>query len=111
MMTNEERIAAYEADTDFLDISGMEYIEMLYNRNEIAKIEAELSPAQKARLAQADQRLIRDAHLFYAAIQSIADLQRWREHDHVSPDHWWWYLDVLAAAPVVPEAVGALVPA
>ena len=44
-MTNEERISAYEADTDFLDISGMEYIEMLYNRSEIAKIEDELSNA------------------------------------------------------------------
>ena len=84
---------------------------MLYNRSEIAKLEDELSNAQKARLTQADQRLICDAYLFYAAIQSIANLKRWREQDNASPDHWWWYLDVLAAAPVVPEAVGELVPA
>jgi len=100
-MTNEERIFAYEVDTDFLDISGMEYIEMLYNRSEIAEIEDSLSAAQKARLDQADQRLLRDAHLFYAAIQRIADLQQWRARDNRLPAHWWWYLDVLAAAPVV----------
>ncbi|MEZ4664507.1 MAG: hypothetical protein R2911_43800 [Caldilineaceae bacterium] len=111
MMTNEERICAYDVDTDFLDISGMEYIEMLYNRSEIAKIEDELSPAQKGRLALADRRLIRDAHLFYTAIQSIANLKRWREQENVSPDHWWWYLDVLAAAPIVPEVIQELSPA
>jgi hypothetical protein len=105
-MTNEERIFAYEVDTDFLDISGMEYIEMLYNRSEIAKIEETLSAVQRTRLAQADQRLLRDAYLFYDAIQQIADLKRWREKDNPSPDHWWWYLDVLAAAPVVPKVVG-----
>lgn len=114
-MTNEERLLAYEVDTDFLEISGMEYLEMLYNRSEIAELEDQLSNVQKARLAQADQRLIRDAHLFYAAIQSIANLKRWREQDNASPNHWWWYLDVLAAAPRPegsrPDAVRELVPA
>lgn len=62
MMTNEERVLAYEVDTDFLGTSGMEYIEMLYNRSEIAEIEDELSSAQTARLAQADHRLIRNSN-------------------------------------------------
>ena len=105
MMTNEERIHAYEVDTDFLDISGMEYIEMLYNRSEIAEIEDELSPEQRERLARADRILIRDAKLFYDAIQSIANLKRWREQDNASPDHWWWYLDVIVALPKMPLAV------
>ena len=111
MMTNEDRIAAYETDTDFLDISGMEYIEMLYNRSEIAKVEAALSITQKTRLAQADQRLVRDAHLFYGAIKSIADLKQWREQDNAPAAHWWWYLDVLVAAPVAPVGVAELVAA
>jgi hypothetical protein len=100
MMSHEERIHAYEVDTNFLEISGMEYLEMLFNRSEIAKIENALSASQKARLAQADQRLVRDAHRFYAAIQSIAHLKSWRDQENVPPDHWWWYLDVLASAPV-----------
>lgn len=99
MMTNEQRIYAYEVDTDFLEVSGMEYIEMLFNRSEIAKIADQLSDSQKRRLAQADQRLFRDAQLFYTAIQSIADLKSWRKQDQTPPEHWWWYLDVLAAAP------------
>jgi len=111
MMTNEERIYAYEVDTNFLAISGLEYLEMLFNRSEIAKLEGKLSVSQKVRLAQADQRLVQDAHLFYKAIQSIADLKSWRDQDNVPPDQWWWYLDVLTAAPVVPETVVALVPA
>ncbi|MBV7337671.1 hypothetical protein KFU94_57470 [Chloroflexi bacterium TSY] len=45
-MTNEERIFAHEVDTDFLEISGMEYIEMLYNRSEIANIAADLTDRQ-----------------------------------------------------------------
>lgn len=47
MMTNELRVHAYEVDTDFLEVSGMEYIEMLYNRGEIVKIEHELSATQR----------------------------------------------------------------
>lgn len=110
MMTNEQRIHAYEVDTDFLEVSGMEYIEMLYNRSEIAKIEHELSASQKQRLAQADRRLLRDAHLFYAAIQSIANLRSWRKQDQTPPEQWWWYLDVLTEAPVVPAALPAAQP-
>jgi hypothetical protein len=111
MMSAEERLYAYEVDVQFPDVSGMEHLEMFYNRSEIAAIESELSPDQKARLAKADQILVRDAHLFYAALQQIVNLKRWREQDNASPDHWWWYLDVLAAAPVAPAPVGEFVPA
>jgi len=110
-MNTEERLYAYEVDVRFPQVSGMEHIEMFYNRSELATLETELSPEQKRRLAKADQLLLRDASLFYDAIQKIVNLKRWREQDNASPDHWWWYLDVLAAAPVVPAAVSELVPA
>lgn len=105
MMNPEERLYAYEVDVQFPDVSGMEHIEMFYNRSELANLEAALSPAQKLRLAKADQTLLRDAQLFYAALEQIVNIKRWREQDNASPSHWWWYLDVLTAAPVAPEAV------
>lgn len=105
MMSLEERLYAYEVDVQFPDVSGMEHIEMFYNRSALANLEAELSPAQKLRLAKADQTLLRDAQLFYAALEQIVNIKRWREQDNASPSHWWWYLDVLTAAPVVPKTV------
>ncbi|MCE7984172.1 MAG: hypothetical protein DYG89_23605 [Caldilinea sp. CFX5] len=111
MTSTEERLYAYEVDVRFPQVSGMEHIEMFYNRSELATLAAELSPEQKKRLAKADQILLRDASLFYDAIQQIVNLKRWREQDNVAPDHWWWYLDVLTAAPIVPAAVSELVSA
>lgn len=111
MMNPEERLSAYEVDVQFPDVSGMEHIEMFYNRSELAKHEPALSTEQKMRLAKADQILLRDARLFYTALQKIVNIKRWREQDNASPDHWWWYLDVLTAVPVAPERVGELVPA
>lgn len=111
MKTPEDRLKAYTVDVQDPEVSGMEHLEMLFNRSELAKVESALNGEQRKRLAAADQRLIAQAHQFYAAIQSIANLQSWRTHKQEPPEHWWWYLDVLAAAPVVPEAVGALVSA
>ncbi len=110
-MSPEARLHAYEVDVQFPDVSGMEHIEMFYNRSEMAKIEHEFTPEQKERLAKADHTLLQDAHLFNTALKQIVDLKRWREQDNVSPEHWWWYLDVLAAAPVVPETRVELVSA
>ncbi|MEZ4705936.1 MAG: hypothetical protein R3A44_01945 [Caldilineaceae bacterium] len=110
MMSPEERLYAYEVDVTFPDVSGMEHIEMFYNRSELAEIESQLSLAQKVRLAKADQVLVRDAHLFLAALKQIVNLKKWREQDNASPDHWWWYLDVLVAAPIAPAIPQELTP-
>ncbi len=111
MMNPEERLYAYEVDVQFPDVSGMEHIEMFYNRSEIAKIEHEYSSEQKERLAKADHTLLQDAQLFTTALQQIVDLKRWREQDNAPPEQWWWYLDVLVSAPVVPAALPELVAA
>lgn len=101
MKDYDEMLAAYEVDVRFPDVSGIEHLDMLLTRSEIAKIERHLTPRQRARLAKADKMLLRRARQFYQAIQQIADLEAWRQDKHAPAAHWWWYLDVLAQVPAL----------
>ena len=100
MTAIERNLSAYETDVDFPDVSGMEHLQMLMTRSELHRVEDQLTTEQRIRLADADKRFLQRAHLFYQAIQTIADLARWRETEtDVTPEHWWWYLDVVAQLP------------
>ncbi len=108
-MTNyDEIIAAYEVDVRFPDVSGMEHLDMLLTRSEIAKGEHHLTAEQRERLAEADRVLLRQARRFYQSIQSIADLEAWRHSENAPSTHWWWYLDVLVQLPKLPAREPAL---
>lgn len=98
-----ELIAAYETDVRFPDVSGMEHLNMLLNRSEIAKCETHLTNGQKIRLVEADKALLQQAQLFYEAIQKVADLEVWRHEEKIPVTHWWWYLDVLSQLPEFPS--------
>ena len=115
MQDYEDLVFAYEVDVQYPHVSGMEHLDMLLTRSRLAEVASDLTKEQRNRLAKADQILFRHATEFYAAIARIANLKRWREQEHAPPDHWWWYLDVLAAAPRPegsrPDAVRELVPA
>lgn len=100
MQSYEDLVFAYEVDVQYPEVSGMEHLDMLLTRSRLAEVEATLTEDQQRRLAKADQRLFRHAPEFYAAIAQIANLKSWREQEHAPTNHWWWYLDVLAAAPV-----------
>jgi len=99
-MTYEELLTAYETDVRFPEVSGMEHLDMLMTRSEIASIEPHLSDMQRKRVLQADRQLMSHARQFYDAIQAIADLASWRRSEFTPITHWWWYLDVLAHLPV-----------
>jgi hypothetical protein len=99
MTDYDELIAAYEVDVRFPDVSGMEHLDMLLTRSEIARGEAQLTSEQRTRLAEADKILLQQTQRFCQAIQSIADLETWRREQAAPPGHWWWYLDVLAQLP------------
>jgi len=113
MVNYDELIAAYEVDVRFPDVSGMEHLEMLLNRSEIARGKQKLTEEQRARLVEADKVLLQQARQFRQTIHQIADLGMWRRQENVSPDHWWWYFDVLAQVPALPtrEFLPELVPA
>ena len=113
MQLIEKLIAAYEIDVQFPDVSGMEHLEMLLARTEIARLEERLTAKQRQRLAQADLTLLEQARRFYEVIDRIADLDLWRREQDAPPAHWWWYLDVLAQLPesVMPASPSQAVPA
>ena len=113
MKNYDQLVAAYEVDVRFPDVSGMEHLEMLRTRSDIARGEAYLTAEQRARLAEADKLLLQQARRFYKAIQRIADLEAWRRQQGTPPVHWWWYLDVLAQLPDLSpqETSGSAVPA
>ena len=100
MTTIEEKLSAYEVDVDFPELGGMEHLQMLLTRSELHRADRLLGSEQKARLARADRKLLQQAQSFYEAIHAIADLTSWRERaGGVTPEHWWWYPDVLAQLP------------
>ncbi|HOU12086.1 MAG TPA: hypothetical protein PKZ84_03145 [Anaerolineae bacterium] len=99
-MNYDELVTAYETDVRFPEVSGMEHLDMLMTRSEIASIEPHLSAALRERVLQADKQLMSRARQFYDAIQAIADLASWRRSEFTPITHWWWYLDVLAHLPV-----------
>ena len=99
-------LTAYEVDVRFPDVSGMEHLDMLLNRSALAEAERTrlLTVEQHTRLAEADRILAAQAVRFHQAIQRIADLETWRHQEQAPPEHWWWYLDVVAQLPSPPIA-------
>jgi len=97
-------ISAYEVDVRFPDVSGLEHLDMLRMRSEIAGYEAKLTAEARVRLLEADKTLLRQVRHFYKAIHEIADLTAWRHEEDIPITHWWWYLDVLAQLPELPAA-------
>ena len=108
-----DMIAAFEVDVRFPDVSGMEHLDMLLTRSELARVEhdGQLSSEQRVRLAEADRILLEQVDRFYRAIKQIADLEAWRRQEDAPPEHWWWYLDVLAQVPSWPVRERSHVPA
>lgn len=84
---------------EFPDVSGAEHLETLEIRDELARIEAELTAEEKEKLSLADRQLIKQANQIYAELSRFINLQQKRESEQISPEHWWWYLDVLAHLP------------
>ena len=98
-MSYRDLITAYETDVQFPDVSGMEHLDMLMTRSEIAQNELHLSSEERKRVLKADRQLLQQAKQFYKSIQSIADLASWRHDNNVSVTQWWWYLDIIAQLP------------
>jgi hypothetical protein len=105
-----ELITTYEADVQFPDVSGMEQLDMLMTRSEIARNELHLSDEERERVLNADGLLLRQAEQFYRSIQDIADLASWRRDENVPVTHWWWYLDVIVQLPLRPGLIESIHP-
>jgi hypothetical protein len=94
-----ELVQAYIVDTQYPDTSGIEHLEMLKRRSELAVLEQQLNRQERHQLAAADARLVAHASEFLAEIARFADLAVERRRLGAPPSHWWWYLDVLVQVP------------
>jgi len=57
-MNYKDLITSYETDVQFSEVSGMEHLDMLMIRSEIAKNELHLSDEEQIRVLDADRLLI-----------------------------------------------------
>ena len=95
----ESWLTQYETDVRFPDVSGMEHLDMLITRSNIAANKNRLTPEQLNRLLVADEALFQNAERFTRAITAVGELAEWRNARVISPEEWWWYLDVLVSVP------------
>ena len=96
-----ELLQAYVVDTQYPDVSGIEHIQMLRRRSELADLEHTLSREGRRQLAEADARLLAHAAEFLAELSRFVDLAAERRRLCIPPSHWWWHLDVLTQVPVL----------
>ena len=89
------------------DVSAFEHLEMLMVRDKLADQEFSLTKQERASLADADQRLLRNAEAFYSELTRITSLEDERRQRRPAPERWWWYLDVLTALPVSTDSFPA----
>ena len=103
----------YTVDVDYPEVSGIEHLQMLETRSQLAAIETQLSSAEQRALAGADYKLATHALAFLAELNRFVNLAQERQQRQISPHEWWWYLDVLVQVPALPrrETLAPLIPA
>jgi hypothetical protein len=94
-----ELLNNYMIDVRHPGVSGIEHLQMLQNRTRLATIETALSGQERQQLAAADRALIAQAHVFLEELSRFVDLAEERRRLQITPNQWWWYLDVFAGLP------------
>ena len=83
---------------------------MLETRSRLYAISAQLSADEKRLLAVADQKLAIQATKFLRELRRFVNLAEERRQRDITPEEWWWYLDVLVQAPALPQKLPELTP-
>ncbi|MBN1284152.1 MAG: hypothetical protein JXB47_02010 [Anaerolineae bacterium] len=94
----ERLLATYEWNVQFPDAHGFEHLYTLTVRSDLAEGHDALTVEQHLRLQRADRELLKGATRFVAAIEEFGPggLAVYREEHPKPPEHWWWYLDIIA---------------
>jgi len=85
----------YHLSLGYLDVSGAEQLELLNIRDQISDLESSFSLEEQKILFEADKKLLSNAAILYKEISRFINLADYRKSHNVSPQKWWWYLDVL----------------
>ena len=104
-----ELLKNYLVDVDYPEASGIEHLQMLETRSQLAKVESDLSATEREALAKADRRLAAQADKFLLELNRFVDLAQERRRRQPGPEEWWWYLDILVRAPALPARTDKLV--
>ena len=93
--------------------TGYKHFETLLARDRLALVVEELSSEEKALLAAVDHQLLMEAIFFWVELRQLIDHSRsrkeelysgilpsYRQTHKIDASRWWWYLDVLVAAPI-----------
>ena len=89
----------YNISLDYPEVSGAEQLELLMIRDQIAEVETQLSAEERQILSEADQKLIKNAKIIEQELSQFINLVNYRKQEDISPQKWWWYLDVLSHLP------------
>jgi hypothetical protein len=95
----------YSIQVDYPDVSGAEHLEILQIRDRLAEVEADLTREEGLILDKADRKLMMNTSKIYQELSQFIDLSRYRLEQGISPEKWWWYLDVLHYLPSAIERV------
>jgi len=89
----------YNISLDYPEVSGAEQLELLMIRDQIAELETQFSAEKRQTLSEADQKLVKKAKLIEQELSQFVNLANYRKQEDISPQQWWWYLDVLSHLP------------
>ncbi|MCY7369091.1 MAG: hypothetical protein LH474_13175 [Chamaesiphon sp.] len=89
----------YAIQMDYPTVSGAEHLETLEIRDQLSEIESSFSVEDRAFLFAADRKLMANIIAIHQELSRFIDLAKYRSEQHISPQQWWWYLDVLSYLP------------
>jgi len=92
----------YVVDVDYPAVSGIEHLQMLETRSQVAVIETQLSAPEQRLLAAADYKLATHALAVLAELNRFVNLVQEPQQRQIGPQDWW-YLDVLVQVPALPQ--------
>ena len=85
----------YCLSLDYPDVSGAEQLELLNLRDQISDLESSFSLEEQKILFEADKKLLSNAATLCKEVSRFINLADYRKNHNISPQKWWWYLDVL----------------
>ncbi len=97
----------YNLSLDYPNVSGAEQLELLTIRDQIALLETKFNTEEQNTLLKADQKLLIHATEIYQELSHFISLSDYRKQHNISPQKWWWYLDVLSYLPTHPSSIVA----
>lgn len=97
-----ELLHNYVVDVEYPEVSGIEHLQLLETRSQLARIELTLSAAERQALVDADRKLASQADKFLTELSRFVDLTEERKRRQPLSTEWWWYLDILVRAPALP---------